>query len=81
MNQPEGTYKATILNNTIQYNLAKADPSPGLAKCFFSSLECSYFCELGAHAKNQNPTTPPYASLATVVRKKNTWLSQDWGQP
>ena len=33
MNQSEGTYKTTILNNTIQYNLAKADPSPGLAKC------------------------------------------------
>ena len=33
MNQSEGSYKATILNNTIQYNLAKADPSPSLAKC------------------------------------------------
>ena len=35
MNQSEGTYKTTILNNTIKYNLAKADPSPGLAKCLY----------------------------------------------
>ena len=32
------------------------------------ALKSSYFCELGAHAKNLNPTTPPYAILATVVR-------------
>ena len=36
----------------------------------FFPLESSYFCDLGAHAKNQNPTTPPYASLAMVVRKE-----------
>ena len=41
MNQSEGTYKATILNNTIQYNLAKADPSPGLAKCLKYNNTCT----------------------------------------
>ena len=39
----------------------------GVPEIFFS-LECSYFCEYGAHAKNQNPTTPPYAILAMAVR-------------
>ena len=37
---------------------------------FFSSFESSYFCDLGAHAKNQNPTTPPYAILATAVTRR-----------
>ena len=30
--------------------------------CF--SLESSYFCELGAHAKFQNPMTPPSMVLS-----------------
>jgi hypothetical protein len=38
----------------------------------FFSFESSYFCDLEAHAKNQNPTTPPYAILATVVLTTRT---------
>ena len=41
----------------------------GVPEIFFL-IGILLFCELGAHAKNLNPTTPPYGSLATVVRRK-----------
>ena len=41
----------------------------GVPEIFFP-LESYHFCELGAHAKILNPTTPSYAILATVVRRR-----------
>ena len=67
------TVAQTLLEETAHFGFCS--PKIGLFRGvggvpeFFFSLECSYFCELGAHAKNQNPTTPPYATLATVVTR------------
>ena len=44
----------------------------------FLLLESSYLCYLGAHVKIQNPTTPPYAVLATVVGAGRLYSGAGW---
>ena len=71
--QNSKTVAQTLLGETAHFGLCPPKigffGGPGGVPEKKFPLESSYFCELGANAKNKNPTTPPHAILAPVVTR------------